>query len=120
MKTFDRSFDENEECVLLFDDGSQTLFMFGTKTFFELEKYTFKLRKDYKLITFYLCARSYFDLIERTTDTSNESKEMIDEDKYSGLQSYIESEVNTVLSGETVASSVEPASCTSKDDEIAE
>ena len=75
MTAFDRTFDANENYDLLYDDGSCALFMPGTKDFFELEKYSFELGRDYKQITFYLCTQSDIDLNEGIMDSDEFDEE---------------------------------------------
>ena len=73
-QAFDRNFSNEEEHVLLYDDGRHAQFMpRGHKNFFSLLDYKNELGKDFKRITLYLCTLSDHMVAEGLIDPSSEA-----------------------------------------------
>lgn len=68
--SFDQTFDESVEYVLLYPDFREVVYIPGTEDLFSLEAYKSALCKDYKRLTFYLIPSD--DLI---TDSESDSSE---------------------------------------------
>ena len=67
---------EDEEYMLLLEDFQEAIFLPGSnKEFFTLKRYQEDLGKDFKRITFYLCAKSDF-LMHEFADEKNCPKQL--------------------------------------------
>ena len=76
-------YDEEKEYLLTYEDGSESLFLPGTHSFFDLKTYREEIGKDYRRIIFYLCTQEdqttaekskTFDYAETSSDTSEENR----------------------------------------------
>ena len=77
-------YDDEEDYVLLLDDGKEALFLPGPyREFFTLKKYKEKLGKDYNKITLFLCTRDYFSRHQEDAESSGSSSS-----KRSRIQTY--------------------------------
>ena len=77
-------YDEEEDYVLLLEDGKEALFLPGPyKEFFTLKKYKEELGKDYNKITLFLCTRDDFSQPEEDAESGDSSSS-----KRSRVQTY--------------------------------
>ena len=77
-------YDDEEDYVLLLEDGKEALFLPGSyKEFFTLKKYKEELGKDYNKITLFLCTRDDFSRQEDDAESSGPSSS-----KRSRIQTY--------------------------------
>ncbi|XP_046843340.1 uncharacterized protein LOC124437408 [Xenia sp. Carnegie-2017] len=87
-KAFDRKFDDTQEHILVYEDGSHAQLMPGTKDFFQLDNYKVEIGKDFKRITMYLCTLEDHNISEGIFDQFNSHKEdklfdtMYEEDEF--------------------------------------
>ena len=80
-QAFDRNFSNEEEHVLLSDDGRHAQFMpGGHKNFFNLLDYKNELGKDFKRITLYLCTLSDHMVAEGLIDPSSEVDDIAEDE----------------------------------------
>ncbi|CAB4041588.1 Hypothetical predicted protein, partial [Paramuricea clavata] len=59
-------FNEEEDYVLLLENGKEALFLSGGKEFFTLKRYRKEVGKEFSKIILYLCSRSDFDTSEES------------------------------------------------------
>ena len=61
-KIFNKAMIEDDENYMLYDDGSEALFMPGqTQYFFVLSKYREELGRDYRRIVYFLCTEKNYE-----------------------------------------------------------
>ena len=77
-------YDDEEDYVLLLEDGKEALFLSSSyREFFTLKKYKEELGKDYNKITLFLCTRDDFSQHEKDAESSGSSSS-----KRPGVQTY--------------------------------
>ena len=64
--------------MFVYEDGSQALFLPGTKEFFTLKRYKNETGKDYKRIVLYLCTNDDLSKNENSENFEDSSDDDID------------------------------------------
>lgn len=73
---------EEEEYMLVFEDGKQAQFLPGTVEFFNLQRYHEEIGKDYKRIVLYLCTTTNIRSAEESQQEGNSSESEMSVDEF--------------------------------------